>query len=77
MPEHVKLIREAVQRGQLTDSERFRDEIEKKLGVRISNKKQGRPRKKELGKKICPFFTVAIFCVSPMTDKIHFVSFFY
>ena len=43
----IKLIREALQRGQLTGSDRFRREIEKKLGIRISNKKQGRPRKKK------------------------------
>lgn len=42
----IKLIREALQRGQLTGSDRFRVEIEKKLGIRISNMKQGRPRKK-------------------------------
>jgi len=46
VPEYeIKLIREALQRGQLTGSERFRDEIEKKLGVRVSNKRQGRPKK--------------------------------
>ena len=43
----IKLIREALQRGQLTGSDRFRKEIEKKLGTRIPNKKQGRPRKKK------------------------------
>jgi putative transposase len=42
----IKLIREALQRGQLTGSDRFREEIEKKHGIRISNKKQGRPRRK-------------------------------
>lgn len=41
----LKLIREALQRGQLTGSERFRDQIEKKIGIRISNQPQGRPRK--------------------------------
>jgi putative transposase len=46
VPEYeTKLIREALQRGQLTGSERFQGEIEKKLGIRISNKKQGRPKK--------------------------------
>ncbi len=44
VPEYeIKLIREALQRGQLTGSDRFRGEIEKKFGIRISNKKQGRP----------------------------------
>ena len=48
IPEHeIKLIRGALQRGQLTGSDRFRKGIEKKLGIRISNKKQGRPRKKK------------------------------
>jgi putative transposase len=43
--DEIKLIREALQRGQLTGSERFRAETEKKLGIRLSNKKPGRPRK--------------------------------
>ncbi|WP_339136671.1 MAG: transposase [Candidatus Electrothrix sp. GW3-4] len=48
VPEHeIKLIREAVQRGQLTGTDRFRGEIEKKLGIRLSNKKQGRPGRKK------------------------------
>jgi putative transposase len=46
VPEYeIKLIREALQRGQLTGGERFRAETEKKLGIRLSNKKPGRPRK--------------------------------
>ncbi len=48
VPEYeIVLIREALQRGQLTGSDRFRAEIEKKLGIRFSNKKPGRPRKKK------------------------------
>jgi len=48
VPEYeTRLIREALQRGQLTGSERFQEEIEKKLGIRISNKKRGRPRKEK------------------------------
>ena len=44
VPEYeIKLIREALQRGQLTGNNQFREEIEKKYGVRISDKKQGRP----------------------------------
>jgi putative transposase len=39
------LIREALQRGQLTGTERFCDEIETIIGRRIVNRKQGRPRK--------------------------------
>ena len=38
VPEYeIKLIRDALQRGQLTGSYRFRAEIEKKLGIRLSN----------------------------------------
>lgn len=43
----IKLIRDALQRGQLTGSERFLVETEKKIGIRLSNKKPGRPRKKQ------------------------------
>ena len=49
VPEYeIKLIRDALQRGQLTGSERFRVETEKKLGIRFSNKKPGRPRKNKI-----------------------------
>lgn len=45
-PEHeIKLIRNALQRGQLTGSETFREEISLKLGIRFSNRGPGRPRK--------------------------------
>ncbi|MFH0784080.1 MAG: transposase [Pseudomonadota bacterium] len=48
VPEYeIKLIRDALQRGQLTGSERFRAQTEKKLGIRFSNKKPGRPKKKQ------------------------------
>jgi len=40
----LKLIREALQRGQLTGGERFRREDSKRLGIRISNKGPGRPK---------------------------------
>ena len=43
--EELLLIRGALQRGQVTGGDRFRQAIEKKLGIRLSNKKQGRPRK--------------------------------
>jgi hypothetical protein len=33
----------ALQRGQLTGSERFRAEIENNIGIRFSNKNPGRP----------------------------------
>jgi putative transposase len=40
----LKLIREALQRGQLTGSSRFVDEIEQIIGLRIKCHGQGRPR---------------------------------
>jgi putative transposase len=43
--EEIKLIRNALQRGQLTGSERFRREVSRRLGIRISNKGPGRPQK--------------------------------
>jgi putative transposase len=39
------LIREALQRGQLTGNGRFVDEVEKIAGLRIERRGQGRPRK--------------------------------
>ena len=39
------LIREALQRGQLTGNERFANEVEDIIGRHIENRKQGRPRK--------------------------------
>ena len=42
----LELIREALQRGQLTGSERFIGEVEAIIGRRIENRKQGRPRKR-------------------------------
>lgn len=39
------LIRNALQRGQLTGSARFVDEIERVLGLRIEHRGRGRPRK--------------------------------
>ena len=46
VPEYeITLIREALQRGQVTGGERFRNEISARLGIRLSNHKQGRPQK--------------------------------
>ncbi|ELC0901628.1 transposase, partial [Pseudomonas aeruginosa] len=42
--EELRLIREAVQRGQLTGNQRFVDETERVAGVRIERRGQGRPR---------------------------------
>ncbi len=42
LPENeLKLIRESLQRGQLTGSELFREELSLKLGIRFSNKGPG------------------------------------
>jgi len=43
------LIREALQRGQLTGDDRFQDQVEMIAGRRIENRKRGRPRKVALG----------------------------
>ncbi len=40
-----ELIRDALQRGQLTGTRRFADEVEVIIGRRIEKRKQGRPRK--------------------------------
>lgn len=40
-----EVIREALQRGQLTGTKRFADEVEAIIGRRVENRKQGRPRK--------------------------------
>ena len=46
VPEYeLKLIREAIQRGQVTGGDKFRQEVSKKLGIPISNRGPGRPRK--------------------------------
>jgi putative transposase len=39
-----ELIREALQRGQLTGTKRFSDEIEAIIGRRIEYRKPGRPK---------------------------------
>lgn len=42
--EELSLIRDAIQRGQLTGSSRFVDEIAQITGKRIERRKQGRPK---------------------------------
>ena len=44
----IKLIEEALQRGQVTGGDQFRKEISARLGIRLSNKAPGRPRKKNI-----------------------------
>lgn len=41
----LKLIRDALQRGQVTGGDKFQQEISKNLGIRLSNKGPGRPKK--------------------------------
>ncbi|MBU1418557.1 MAG: transposase [Proteobacteria bacterium] len=43
----IKLIKEALQRGQLTGGERFREEIARRTGIRFSSRGPGRPRTRE------------------------------
>ena len=40
-----EMIRSAHRNGWLTGTNRFADEIEAKIGIRIENRTQGRPRK--------------------------------
>ncbi|AXA55107.1 transposase, partial [Pseudomonas thivervalensis] len=42
--DEIGLIRDALQRGQLTGTSRFVDEVERIVGVRIEQRGQGRPR---------------------------------
>lgn len=41
----IRLLREALQRGQLTGDDRFTKEVENRIGIRVALRKQGRPRK--------------------------------
>ncbi len=45
LPSEQTLIREALQRGQLTGTQRFADEIERKLSIRVEHRGRGRPPK--------------------------------
>jgi putative transposase len=42
--DEIRLIRNALQRGQLTGTSRFVDEVEQIIGLRIEQRGQGRPR---------------------------------
>lgn len=44
-----QLIRDALQRGQLTGTSRFVEEVEARLGVRVEHRGPGRPRRVEEG----------------------------
>ncbi|YAF59305.1 hypothetical protein DOCECA_03885 [Pseudomonas sp. E102] len=52
--EQVRLIRDALQRGQLTETGRFVDEVERIVGIRIEQRGQGRPRGEQKNKSV-PF----------------------
>ena len=50
VPEEEKqLIGGALQRGQLTGTHRFVEEVERRLGIRVEQRKQGRPKKQKKG----------------------------
>ena len=44
-PGEIRLLREALQRGQLTGDDRFSEEVERRIGIRVKLRKQGRPMK--------------------------------
>lgn len=46
-PAVQSLIRAGVQRGQLTGSHRFADEVERRIGIRIEQRGRGRPRREQ------------------------------
>lgn len=48
LPGEIDLIRTAAQRGQLTGDRSFIDLINKKIGMRIRNRGQGRPAKRKI-----------------------------
>ncbi len=50
-PEEWRLIREAIQRGQLTGTELFIEEMTAKIGTRITRRGQGRPKKESMDEK--------------------------
>jgi putative transposase len=50
-----ELIRESLQRGQLTGSKKFVDQIEEKLNQRIEFRGPGRPKKNKYLNKSVPF----------------------
>jgi putative transposase len=45
--EELKLIREALQRSQVTGGNRFREQLQKKHNIHLSHRGPGRPRKTE------------------------------
>lgn len=45
LEEEKALIRGALQRGQLTGTNRFYEEVEQRIGIRVEQRKQGRPKK--------------------------------
>ncbi len=47
--EEIQLIGDALQRGQLTGTHRFIEEVEQQLGIRVEHRSQGRPKKLKHG----------------------------
>lgn len=43
--DELRLIRDSIQRNQVTGGDRFRQQLEKKLKIRLSNRGPGRPKK--------------------------------
>jgi putative transposase len=43
--EELKLIRDSIQRNQVTGGNRFREQLEKKLKIRLSDRGPKRPKK--------------------------------
>ncbi|HET6893716.1 MAG TPA: hypothetical protein VFH31_21645 [Pyrinomonadaceae bacterium] len=46
--QEMKLIRDAVQRGQLTGNSRFQEQVAQIIGRRVENRGRGRPTRKKL-----------------------------
>ena len=44
LADQIRLIRDALQRGQLTGTSRFVDEVERIVGARVERRARGRPR---------------------------------
>ena len=66
--DEIQLIREGLQRNQLTGNHRFVDEIESRIGRRVEQRGRGRPRNEE---NICVPFLVEI-----KTGKRKLIEFF-
>jgi putative transposase len=43
----MKLIRNSLQRNKLTGNDRFTEEIEQRIGIRVENRRRGRPSQQD------------------------------